>query len=229
MSDMINSACKNCGLKSSAAKKLNSRDLKNLSNGCAEVNFKKGDVIFIENAFSSNIIYVKKGLVKIHMTGPTHEQIIRIKKAPSYLGMPTTFGDKINKYSATALENTSVCFIDLNLFKNFISKNGEFAYEIIIELCHSELNTCMKSVNRIQKQINGRIADALLFFHNDIYGLKEFKLPLSRLELGNFVDASRESVSRILTEFHKGKIIQIKGKTITILNRELLETISRNG
>jgi CRP-like cAMP-binding protein len=226
---MIKSICENCGLKSSATKKLSSRDLENLSNNCAEVNFKKGDIIFTQNAFSSNIIYVKKGLVKIHMSGPTHEQIIRIKKAPSYLGMPTTFGDKINQYSATALENTSVCFIDLDLFKNFISKNGGFAYEIIIEICHNELNSCIKSVNRIQKQINGRIADALLFFHNDIYGSKEFRLPLSRLELGNFVDASRESVSRILTEFHNEKIIQIKGKTITILNRKLLVTISRNG
>lgn len=229
MSSMRGSICENCKIKSSATKKLNSIELENLSNNCAEVNFKHGDIIFTQNAFSSNIIYVKKGLVKLHIAGPSYEQIIKITKAPSYLGIPTTFGDKINQYSATALENTTVCFIDINIFKNFIFKNGGFAYEIIIELCRNEVNTFIRSVNRIQKQVNGRIADALLFFHKNIYGTNEFKLPLSRLELGNLVDASRESVSRILTEFHNEGIIKLKGKMITILKVELLETISKNG
>ena len=47
----------------------------------------------------------------------------------------------------------------------------------------------------------------ILFFADTIYESDTFTLPLSREELGNLVDASRESVSRILTEFHEEKII----------------------
>jgi len=221
--------CKDCGIKSSAVKVLSPLELERLGNNCVGVNFRKGDVIFKQGAFSSNIIYVRSGLVKIHMTGPVEEQIIKITKAPSYLGIPTTFGEKINQYSATAIENTTVCFIDIDVFKEFIFMNGRFAYEIVIELCRNELNSFQKCVDRTQKHIHGRAADALLFFSDGIYENDEFILPLSRLELGHFINTSRESICRILSDFSKAGIIHLSGKKIKILNRDLLKTISKNG
>lgn len=221
--------CNNCKIKSVAAKTLTADELHNLKENCVEVNFKKGDIIIKQGAFSSNIIYIKKGLVKIHIKGPYNEQIIKITKAPSYLGIPTTFGDKINQYSATAIENTSVCFIDLKTFKYFVEKNGKFAYKILIELCQNEVSSFNRCANRAQKHIHGRIADALLFFKKDIFVNEEFTIPLSRSELGGFVDTSRESVCRILTEFHTDKIIKLHGRKIKMLDEQRLETIGKNG
>ena len=113
---MIFDICEYCQLKSSAAKTLKHSELQKLGKSCVEVSFQKGDIIFKQGALSSNIIYIKEGLVKIHITGPVNEQIIKIAKAPTYLGVPTTFGEKTNQYSATAIENTTVCFIDINTF-----------------------------------------------------------------------------------------------------------------
>lgn len=220
--------CKRCGIKSMAAKMLNDNELEQLSNSCAEVDFKKGDVIIQQGALSSNVIYVKTGLVKFHLNGPIKEQIIRIDKAPIFIGLPISFNNKINYYSATALEPTSVCFIDINTFKQFMHQNGDFAFQIIIDLCKNEYSSMNKCINRTQKNINGRIADALMHFHN-IYDKKEFILPLSRQELGNFTDTSRENVSRILTELHHDQIIKVSNKRIKILNEEMLMLISKNG
>jgi len=83
-------------------------------------------------------------------------------------------------------------------------------------------------VNRTQKHINGRIADALLFFKNT-YECNEFSLPFTRLEFGNFVDTSRESISRILTDFKNDGIINLNGKNVEILNEKLLQKISHKG
>lgn len=222
------SQCNNCQLKSSSVRTLNPDETERLEKNCTEVHFRKGDIIFKQNSFSSNIIYLNNGLVKIHIEGPQNEQIIKVVKAPSYLGIPTTFNEKINHYSATALEQTSVCFIDIDVFKDFIFKNGKFAYELITELCKNELNSFHRCVNRTQKHIHGRIADALLFFKN-IFENNEFILPFTRLEFGNFVDTSRESVSRILTGFKNDGIINLNGKKVEILNEKLLETISNKG
>ena len=220
--------CKNCAIKSLAVKVLNDKELKELSNNCSEVEFKKGDIIFKQGALSSNIIYVKKGLIKFHLSGPINEQIIRIDKAPIFLGLPISFNEKINYYSATAIELSHVCFINIEVFKNFIYQNGEFAYQIIVDLCKNEYNYIHKCVNRTQKNINGRMADALLHF-NEIYNKKEFILPLSRQELGNYTDTSRENVSRILTEFHNDGIIKVWNKKIKIVNEEMLNLISKKG
>ncbi len=226
---MEESICKNCKIQSSAVKFLNTDELEKLGNNCVIVNFRKGDVIFKQGAFSSNIIYVRSGLVKIHMSGPVEEQIIKITKAPSYLGIPTTFGEKINQYSATAVEDTKVCFINIDVFKDFIFANGNFAYEIIIELCRNELNSFHQCVNRTQKYIHGRASDALLFFSDEIYEKDEFVLPLTRLELGYFINTSRESICRILNEFDDTGIIELSGRKIKILDKDLLEIISKKG
>ena len=73
------------------------------------------------------------------------------------------------------------------------------------------------------------MADALLEFSDNIFKSDTFLLPLSQAEFANLVDTSRESVSRILTEFDKDKIIKVKGKYIEILNKKSLQLISQNG
>lgn len=221
--------CRDCKFKSSAARILSVDQLAALEENCALASFQKGEVIFKEDALSSNIIYVRTGLVKVHMQGPAGQHILSIKKAPSYLGIPTTVAGHINHYSATALCETTVCFIDIGLFRDFIMHNGGFAYEIILNLCDSELQHFHRCVNRVQKHMHGRIADALLYFSRDIFECNAFDLPLSRSDLGNLTNVSREGVSRALTEFQQDRIIDIKGKKIAILRPDALERISDNG
>ena len=91
--------------------------LKSFHFSCALVKFRKGDSLIRQGTFSTNVAYLRSGLAKIHIAGPYHEQIVRIVKAPSYLGLPTTFGDKINQYSVTVIEAAEVCFIDIDTFR----------------------------------------------------------------------------------------------------------------
>ncbi len=228
--NMFNSpACKNCQFKSAAAKFLNEDELGNLENNCAEIELKKGDMIFKQGILSSNIVYLKKGIVKFYIEGLYKEQIIKIAKGPIYLGIPTTFDEKYNRYSATAIAKSNACFIDIDTFKEFVQNNGNFAYEIIVELCRNEINLFHKYINRTQKNIRGRVSDALIFFSEIIYESDSYKLPLTRNEFGNYIDTTRESISRILTEFNKEGIINLEGKKIEILNKKQLKMISKNG
>jgi len=225
----MKNSCNSCIYKSVAAKKLKEDELSMLSSNCLSVKFKKGDSIIKQGMYSTNIAFLKTGLAKIHISGPYHEQIVRIVKSSNYLGLPTTFGDKVNQYSVTAIDNSEVCFIDVSVFMSLLKINPEFSNQIIIELCKSELEGYNRCVNRTQKQIRGKISDVLLHFSNEIYKSDEFKLVLTQEEIGNMVDASRESVSRVLAEFVKDEILEIKGKTITITNRKRLMLISENG
>ena len=226
---MANDICSICKKRSSAASQLNSYEIEKLGNSCVQVNFLKGDVIFKQNALSSNIIYVMEGLVKVHIKGPAHEQILKISKGPCYLGLPTTFGDKVNNYSATAISELKACFIDIDSFKNLIAWNSSFAYEIIVDLSKDELNHFRKCINQTQKQSPGRLAEALLYFSNEIFLSDTFTLPFTQSELGDLTGSSRENISRLLNKFNKEKIIQMQDKKISIVDKFRLEQISKNG
>jgi CRP-like cAMP-binding protein len=226
---MDKTRCTFCTLKSSAAMTLQEDEICALEKNCAQVTFQAGDIIIKQNALSTNVVYVKEGLVKIHVESPIRERIMKIVKAPSYLWLPSTFGDKINHFSATALEETSICFIDVTIFKKFIYENGDFAFQIILDLSKSELQNFQNCLNNAQKQNIGRIADAILFFASVIYNSNSFSLPISRQELADLTGITRESASRILSDFHKEKILEIYGRKIIITNELLLRQISEKG
>ena len=221
--------CKLCTIKSSAAEKLKDDEISQLSFNCTMVQFKKGDSIIRQDNFSTNVAYLRKGLAKIHITGPYHEQIVRVVNAPCYLGVPTTFGDKINQYSVTSINSTEVCFIDISTFKYLFMVNSKFAYEIMMELCRNELEVYNRCANRTQKQMRGKIADVILEFSDKIFLSDQFEIPLAHEEIGNLVDVTRESVSRVLSEFEKDDILKVSGKKIEILNKEKLKLISETG
>ncbi len=226
---MENRSCSACLIKSKAAESLIDNELELLGQNCVEVAFERGETLFKQDALSSNIIYLQKGLVKIIMQGPQRKQILRLKKAPCYLGVPTTMGDKINHYSAVALEPTTVCFIDLGAFKSLLRLNTEFSYEIIVELCKNELEQFHRCVTLVQNQIFGRLAVNLLYMANTIYHSGEFDLPLSRNELADLICTSRETVSRMLSELDQDGIIEVNGKHIRLIDTKKLEEISKNG
>ena len=222
-------SCSTCLLKSKAVESLGDDDLNLLGQSCVEVAFEKGETLFKQDALSSNIIYIQTGLVKIIIKGPQRKQILRLKKAPCYLGLPTTMGDKINHYSAVALEHTKACFIDLNVFKSFLRLNTEFSYEIIIELCKNELDQFHRCVKLVQNQVFGRLATNLLYMADEIYESDEFDLPLNRSDMADLVCTSRETVSRLLSNLAEEEIIDIHGKHIKINNKEMLRKISEKG
>jgi len=195
----------------------------------AVVKFRKNDSIIKQGVFSTNVIYLRKGMAKIHIAGPSREQIVRLVKAPTYLGLPTTFGDKINQYSVTAVLDSEVCFIDLQVFKKLLGENSEFSSYILMELCKSELEAYRRCANRTQKQMRGNLADVLLEFSENLFEADQFTLPLSQSDIGNWVDAGRESINRALSEFIQDGIIQMQGRQMKITDKRMLKMISQNG
>jgi len=221
--------CSLCILKSEAAKNLHNEELSIMNESCVVVNFDKDETIFKEDALSSNIIYLQEGMVKLITKGPIKKQILKIKKAPCYIGLPTTMGDKINHYSAISIVPTKACFIDINVFKKLLSVNDEFSYQIIVDLCKNELEQFDRCVNLLQKQVFGRLAENLIYFSDELYKSDEFELPLNRNEFSDLVCTSRESITRMLKELSDDNIISLDGKQIKILDKAKLLKIKKSG
>jgi CRP-like cAMP-binding protein len=222
--------CGDCKVKSCAAAVLSPDELDLVNKNSSEAEFRKGDIILLEGSMISHIIYLKSGLVKEYQKGPgDKEQILQIVRKFTYLGLPSLFGDRINHYSYAALEDITVCYIDLNIFNRLIRQNGNFAYEILVSLSRDSLNNFHRFMSQSEKKTFGRVADALLYFARIIYEENAFELPFTRQELADLIGISRESATRVLTRFREEKIIEIEGRRITILNRDLLQQICKNG
>jgi CRP-like cAMP-binding protein len=222
--------CKECPEKSCAVSVLDDSELELISKNSSQLQYQKNEMIFKQDSPASYIIFVKDGIVKEHMTGPNKkEQILKIVKGPAFLRISSKLKYNTNSYSATAITECSVCFIDINIFKELIYHNSKFGYEILISVCEDGLYCFNKFVNQTQKQIPGRLAEALLFFSKEIYNSETFIIPVSKGELADLIGSTRESVTRVLSAFKHEKIIGLNGKSVKILNMNMLKQISKTG
>lgn len=219
--------CIRCMVKAEPVSSLEDQEVKLLCDNSVNIEFKAGEKIIKQGAFTTNIVFIKSGLVKIHLTGPLkREEILKIEKGPTFAGIPSVFADRVHKYSVTALEDIDACFIDLNTFKNFIEKNGKFATEIIVTLSNDIISHFKRCVNKTQNQLTACFSEALIYFADYVFEKDEFQLPLTRSEFGAFIGTTRETVTRMFHDFAQDKIIEVKTKTIKILNKEILYKIS---
>ncbi len=222
--------CVNCTLKSKAACTLNASELARLEDGCVEGKMEKNIRLFNEGMIPSQVIYLKEGFVKIHKNGIRQkDQILKIAKPGSYLGLQTIFGDWVNHYSATTINEVTACFIDIGVFKELIQSNSHFGYELIVFISQEELLYYQRFVDQFQKQLNGRLADALIFLSDEIFKSEEFTLPFTKCDLAALIGSTRESVTRTIKAFRDADIIGIEGKRIKLINMDKLQHISRTG
>jgi CRP/FNR family transcriptional regulator len=222
--------CSICAIRSKAVETLSPSEVGFLQENCAEVLMKRGEGIFKEGSLSSHIAYLKSGLAKIHKKGVKGtDQILKILQPGCYIGIQTVLSDKIHQYSASVIEDSEVCFIDINSFKDLIGRNAQFANELILYLCRDELSYFSRFVNIHQKQVDGRLADTILFFADEISKSRHFQMPLSRGDLAALVCATRESVTRSIKDLSDIGTIRVKGKTFEILKYDLLQKISQKG
>lgn len=231
MSELLDtSKCTECAFRSLLFDKLEIEELDKMNISKREVKYEKGEDILIEGDEIRDFVYLKKGLVKLSKrTENQKDHIISFAKPKTFIGFLTVFSHDTFQYTLSALEESTMCFIDIDAIKNIIKENGTFALDVLSKISHVSDEIITRRVNICSKQLRGRIAYLLISFSKDIYYNTKFELPLTRKEFGELIDMSTENVIRILSEFRKDKLIEIDGSKIEIVNFESLDQISRFG
>lgn len=195
-----------------------------------EIVIEKGEIIYQEGEKINHLVYLKEGLVKLYKTGQGRtQQIISIATPRDFIGLLSVFSNTEYIYSLAALEDSSLCMIDLDIIKKIILQNGKFALSLIEKMNRISDVVLSNKVELGIKQLRGRIAHILLMFADKVYRSDLYELPVSRKEVGELIDMRTENVVRILSEFRKDQLIGIEGKKIEIKNKPMLKKISELG
>jgi CRP-like cAMP-binding protein len=222
--------CDQCQLKTLFFSHISSDDLSDICEIKREESFTAGESIIKEGELISEFIYIKEGLVKLSkITGNSKEQILSFSKPFDFVSLLSVFSSDTYKYSVTALKNTTVCIIDLQVVKNFAKQNAMFAMDLMSKISEATDKIILDNLEIKRKNLKGRVAHLLLYFANNVFSSMEFELPVSRREIADYIGMTTENVIRTLSEFRKDKIIKIYGKDIQIVDMKRLETISELG
>ncbi len=97
------------------------------------------------------------------------------------------------------------------------------------DLSLKSLQSHIKMVSLSQKRMSGRVADALLYFSDEVFGSNDYDMVFSRQELGEMTSMAKECVVRILKEFGDSGVVYSDSSKDKILDREKLIQISEKG
>lgn len=194
------------------------------------VHFKAGETIKKQGTYMSHVLSVNTGLAKLYLEGlEGRSAILRIVKPTNFIGGPGIFHDQRHHFSITALLDASVCFIDLQVFKSILQSNKAFSEEFMKDFSRDVLTVYNRLIYLTQKQMPGRMADALLYLHDDIFQRLKFPMIISRFELSELSAMSRESAVKLLRDFQKEGLIRISDHEMEILDLDSLRKISHIG
>ncbi|GAT62693.1 Crp/Fnr family transcriptional regulator [Paludibacter jiangxiensis] len=195
-----------------------------------QVFFRKGENLTKQGTFASYVLFVMEGLVKQYVEdGGNRNFNLQVIRKGEFIGLSAVFGESIYTYSATALTDTRVFLIEKDAIAKVIQQNGQFAYRIVKRYCEQNTSLFGTIKGMMFKQMNGHLADALLYLSSEHFGGEDVISLLGRKEIAEFAGISTESTVKLLKTFEKDGIIRLDEKKVSILNRDLLVEISKRG
>lgn len=228
--DSTQTDCTVCCRKSLLFQWLKDDELDIIKKNKHTIRYNRGETIRKQGTSMTHVISLNSGLAKLYLEGVDQQNsILKIEKATHFIGGPGIYLDQIHHFSVTALTDTIVCFIELGTFKDVLALNRRFAEEFMKDFSRNSLFVYNRLISLTQKQIPGRMADALLYLSESIFENDVFEMMLSRQELAELSAMSKDSSVKILRQFQEEGIIRITASSLEILNKEALIRMSKTG
>jgi CRP/FNR family transcriptional regulator len=219
-----------CDIQAPCFQLLNEEEVALVRASRTQVFFRKGENLTKQGTFASYVLFVMEGLVKQYVEDEGNRNFnLQVIRKGEFLGLSAVFGETTYSYSAAALTDTRVFLIEKEAIAKVIRQNGDFAYRIIRRYCEQNTSLFGTIKGMMFKQMNGHLADALLYLSSGHFENEDIISLLSRKEIAEFAGISTESAVKLLKTFEKEGIIRLEEKKVSVLNRDLLSEISRRG
>jgi len=195
-----------------------------------EVLFKAGETFYKQGTTSPYLIFLLSGMAKVFIEGEDNKNfIVQLVKPFAFLDFPAIFSNDQLYRSSIAVVDSLACLVDIEAFKSIMMANKSHFPQLIRYFNEIQQHYTSRMINVLYKNMEGRIADAILYLVNEVYYSRSFRLDLSRKDLAELAGMSKESTSRIISQLKEQEIIRVKGKEMEVLDKKYLEQLSRLG
>ena len=191
------------------------------------------EYLFRSGEGSDQLHIVRSGCVKTYTISPDgHEVVLGFYLPGEIIGLEALSSLTHQRFAVT-LEPTQTCVFSTHDFKRMMQGDPNLNDAI--------LGCLSKELDRAQNQLlivghleaRQRVAFFIVSLSHRLgsgLGSKDpFKLPMDRRDIANHLGLTVETVSRVLSQFQRDKLINVDGKKIQINHRRALELLARPG
>ena len=191
--------------------------------------YPKAAMLFIEGQQPRGVFVLCTGKAKLSTSSSEGRTVItKISEAGDVLGLSATISNRPYEVTAEMIEPGQANFITRDALLQFMREYGEVAVRVAEQLSRNyysayegirTLGLTNSPAERFAKLLLGW-ANASVVNNGDPI---QVKLTLTHEEIAEIIGTTRETVSRLFSQFKKKQLLQLKGATLLIRNRSALE------
>ena len=212
--------------------KLSPEALKDLASLEIPVQYAAGQALYTEQQAAAGIYVILDGEVKLSMNSSDGKRLsLRIARAGEILGLTSALSGNPFEMTAEALHAARIAPIGRQEFLSFLMRHPE-VYQTVTEEVSAQFNMACQQLRTVGLASTApeKLARLLLDWSQQGQTTESgtrFRFSLRHEEIGEFIGASRETVTRTLTTFKMRGLVALKGSTLTIPSRSALESYAR--
>jgi CRP/FNR family transcriptional regulator, cyclic AMP receptor protein len=187
-------------------------------------------MLFIEGQQPRGVFVLCRGKVKLSTTSRGGKTIItKISDGGDVLGLNAVISNHPYEVTAEMMEPGQASFIPRDSLLQLLAEFPEAALCVAQQLSQSyytayeEIRTLGLAASPSEKFAKLLLSWSTKGTQTD--GSSQLRLNLTHEEIGEIIGTTRETVSRLFSEFRKKQLVQVKGATLVIRSRPALEKI----
>lgn len=191
---------------------------------------RKDDYIYHVGEPFKSVFSVRSGSVKsYYVNDDGQEQVTGFYLPGEIFGMD---GIGHNKYtnSSAAMETSSICDIPFSRLEELsaqIPSLQRHLFQLMSrEITHDQQLITLLSKKNAQERVASLILDLSNRHSHRHLSATLLRLPMSRIDIGNYLGLTVETVSRVLSRFQKQNILNVNKKEIEIINIKQLRDLA---
>lgn len=212
-------------------KKLSQAALRDLESLEFPTLYQPGVLLFSEKSASAGIFIVVSGEVKLSINSSDGKRLIlSIAKAGEVLGLSSVLSGMCSEMTAEVLYPARIAVIERDAFIGFMSRHPE-VYQVVTQELSLQYKIACEQLRTVALSGSAPEKLARLLLDWSETGQKteagmRFRFSLTHEEIGEFIGASRETVTRTLSTFKSRRLVAFHGSILEIPNRIALESIA---
>ncbi len=212
-------------------KKLTPAALRDLESMEFPTLYQPGVQLFSEKSASTGIFIVVSGEVKLSINSSEGKRLIlSIAKAGEVLGLSSVLSGLPSEMTAEVLYPSRIAVIDRDQFLAFMGRHPE-VYQVVTQELSLQYKIACEQLRIVALSGSAPEKLARLLLEWSEGGQKteagmRFRFSLTHEEIGEFIGASRETVTRTLSTFKSRRLVAFHGSILEIPSRVALEHLA---
>lgn len=203
---------------------IDAEELGRISNLLTSRDCQKDAQIVAQDEPGDALFIIARGRVKVVLYGDNgREVILTILKAGDFFGEMSLVDDMPRSANVIASEDSTVLILKRDQFTEYVQKSPRMALNIMAELSKRLRRADEIIGNLATLDVYGRVAHIMIeLAKKDGEEVEEGILIRERptqQDIASMIGTSRETVSRVLSEFQKRGYVEMRGREILLLRK----------